>query len=156
MRRLILMRHATAGPSLGEDLARPLTAQGAREAAAAGRALAARGLSPDLVLVSPARRTQETWEAMADLFPNARMQTQPRLYDASADVLMDAAEDETEAGTVMLIAHNPGLHQLAYNLSTRAARPAPRDFPPATSAVFGFEAGRPRFPTLILPGEPQT
>lgn len=153
MRRLILMRHATAGPSLSEDLARPLTAQGVREAAAAGRALAARGLYPDLVLVSPARRTQETWEAMADLFPNARLETQLRLYDASADVLMDAAEDEMEAGTVMLIAHNPGLHQLAYNLSTRAARPAPRDFPPATAAVFGFEAGRPRFPTLILPGE---
>ncbi len=153
MRRLILMRHATAGPSLGEDLARTLTAQGVREAAAAGRALAARGLNPDVVLVSPARRTQETWETMADLFPNARMETQLRLYDASADILMDAAEDEIDVETVMLIAHNPGLHQLAYNLSTRAARPAPRDFPPGTAAVFGFEARRPRFPTLILPGD---
>jgi phosphohistidine phosphatase len=154
MRRLILLRHATAGPSHGDDLSRPLTAKGVREAAAAGRALAARGLMPDVVLVSPARRTQETWEAMAELFPNARVETAPRLYDAGAEILMDAAEDEVEAETVLVIAHNPGLHQLAYNLSTRAARPAPRHFPPATAAVFGFDNGRPRFPTLILPGEP--
>jgi phosphohistidine phosphatase len=152
MRRLILLRHASAAGHAGSDLQRPLTAKGQAEAAAAGRALAARGLNPDKVLVSPARRTQETWAAMADLFPGAEVETAPALYDAPADVLFHAALHE-EADTVMVVAHNPGLHQLAYNLCTRAARPAPRDFPPSSLAVFGFEGGSPRFPTIILPGE---
>lgn len=152
MRRLILLRHATAAGHAGDDLARPLTTRGEREAAAAGRALAARGLAPDKVLVSPARRTQETWAAMRDFFPGAEMELAPGLYDAPPEALLDAAFAE-EAETVMLVAHNPGLHQLAYSLCTRAARPAPRDFPPSSLAVFGFEGRTPRFPTIILPGD---
>src|SRR5689334_22652953 len=105
MRRLILLRHATAANSFGDDLARPLTAKGTREAAAAGRALATRGLNPDKVLVSPARRTQETWAAMADLFPGAEVEIAPALYDAPPDVLLDAAFYEEKADTVLIIAH---------------------------------------------------
>jgi phosphohistidine phosphatase len=155
MRRLILLRHATAAHPLGDDLARPLTAKGTREAAAAGRALATRGLNPDKVLVSPARRTQETWSAMQDFFPGAEVETVPALYDAPPETLLDAAMDETEADTVLVVAHNPGLHQLAYSLSIRAGRPAPRHFPPGAAAVFGFEGKSPRFPSVILPGEPE-
>ena len=59
MHRLILMRHAeaeTAAPS-GGDEARPLSATGRAEAEGMARALAERGLRPDLALVSGAVRT---------------------------------------------------------------------------------------------------
>ena len=54
MHRLILMRHAQAQPSApaGGDEARALSETGLRDAALMGRALAERGLRPDLALVS--------------------------------------------------------------------------------------------------------
>ena len=59
MHRLILMRHAQAQPSApaGGDEARALSETGLRDAALMGRALAERGLRPDLALVSTATRT---------------------------------------------------------------------------------------------------
>ena len=70
MHRLILMRHAQAEASApsGGDEARPLSAAGRAEALLMGRALAERGLKPDLALVSTAVRTRQTWEQMHDAF----------------------------------------------------------------------------------------
>ena len=70
MHRLILMRHAQAESSApsGGDEARPLSAAGRAEALLMGRALAERGLKPDLALVSTAVRTRQTWEQMHDAF----------------------------------------------------------------------------------------
>src|SRR3954453_9424386 len=60
-RRLVLVRHAQAAQ--GEvDADRTLTERGARQAAAIGAWLAQTGLIPDRVVVSPARRAQQTWE----------------------------------------------------------------------------------------------
>jgi phosphohistidine phosphatase len=55
MQRLILMRHAKrngrAAPAVDRD--RDLSARGRSDAALMGRALAAKGVRPDLALVSP-------------------------------------------------------------------------------------------------------
>ena len=62
MQRLILLRHGKADSvsALGGDLERGLTDRGRRDAALMGRVLADAGFTPDLVLVSSARRTCET------------------------------------------------------------------------------------------------
>lgn len=137
MDRLILMRHAkaerrTAG---GEDFARALTEEGKADAALVGKALAKDGLVPAVVLISAAQRTVETWDAMQGSFPKARVQRLQSLYNAAPMTILDTLEG-VAAGTVMVIGHNPGIHELAVGLLRENG---------AGSAVLGKVASR--FPT---------
>lgn len=118
MDRLILMRHAKAErrAASGGDFERRLTEEGRADAALVGRALAKDNLIPAVVLISAAQRTVDTWEAMKAAFPNAL--------------------EGVTAGTVMLIGHNPGIHELAVGLLREGG---------AGSAVLGKIASR--FPT---------
>src|SRR5580658_6810616 len=95
MRRLILFRHAKAEPrGPGEDdFDRPLNERGREDAAIIGRALADQGHRPDLALVSPARRTTETWVNARDAFPAAAVELAPELYDGAPDAIRMAIAD---------------------------------------------------------------
>jgi phosphohistidine phosphatase len=137
MDRLILMRHAKAErrSASGEDFARPLTDEGRADAALVAKALAKDGLVPGMVLVSAAERTVETWDAMQETFPKARVHRLQTLYNAAPLGILDALEGAT-AGTVMVIGHNPGIHELAVGLLREGG---------AGSAVLGKVASR--FPT---------
>ncbi|MBE7218388.1 MAG: histidine phosphatase family protein [Caulobacteraceae bacterium] len=140
MRQLILLRHGHAEPRApsGRDLDRALTPEGRRESARAGEALAAAGLRPDRALVSAARRTQETWTAAAQALEGVASDVREDLYEAGADALLEAAQ-ACEDETVLVVAHNPGVGELAARL---AGAPAP--FPPAAFAAYLWEAGAPR------------
>ncbi len=161
MERLILMRHGEAerpAPGL-EDFDRALDAEGRVESRLIGAALAKAGLEPDLALVSSARRTLETWQAVAEAFPRVvDMQADRSLYVASAARLAAAASLMAPRGrTLMMVGHNPGIHQYAVNLAKRAeasnadvARLYER-FPTGSVAVFGMTAeGGPTFERLLL------
>ncbi len=154
MQRLTLMRHAEAEQNASKgDFNRALTASGQAAARIVGEHLAARGLVPDLALVSNARRAVQTWEAAQPAFPTARLELVPELYNAPAKTLLAAAK-RADAGHVMLVAHNPGLQVLALELVVRAravkqAGLALQTFPPATAAVFRFEDDAVLFETLI-------
>jgi phosphohistidine phosphatase len=154
MRRLILLRHAEAeSEAVGGDFHRGLTERGRLDARQAGTVLAARGMVPDLALVSTARRAIETWEAAAPAFPQAQLSLDPELYNAEAAELM-AAVLAAEADTLMIVAHNPGLQVLSIELLTRAGARGQADlrlFAPATAAVFAFEGVAPRFEAVIRP-----
>ena len=65
-RTLVLLRHAKAEQVGPTDFERALSRRGLADGAAAGGWLAGLGVSPDLALVSAARRTVETWTAVAD------------------------------------------------------------------------------------------
>ena len=69
MRELILLRHAHAEPAAAgqDDAARPLSAIGREEAAAAGDWLRSHGARPDRVLCSPSTRTRQTLAGLGDL-----------------------------------------------------------------------------------------
>ena len=75
MQRLILMRHAEAEPAAGSgrDRDRVLSGRGRKDAAAMARALAGRGMRPDLALVSPAARTHQTWDLLHDAFGDVQV-----------------------------------------------------------------------------------
>ena len=60
------MRHAKAEQTSTTDFERHLAERGHADAADAGRWLAARGVEPELALVSAAVRTQETWDALVE------------------------------------------------------------------------------------------
>ena len=146
MDRLILLRHgkAEAGAASGRDYDRPLTDRGRRDAVIVAQALDQAGVRPDLVLVSPAARAAQTWEAMAEIFPRARVELAPALYEIAPDAILALARGQADgARTVMVVGHNPGLGQLAAWLSQDAPPNEGRlriveGFPTAAAAVIGF------------------
>lgn len=121
MRRLILFRHSKADRSQpGErDIDRALTERGRRDAAQTGAYIASHALTPDRVLLSPARRTQQTWEqAAAALQPAPAASIVERLYDASGHTVLAAVKEvPASARSVLVVGHNPGLHDLALLLA---------------------------------------
>jgi phosphohistidine phosphatase len=122
MKRLTLVRHAKSSwkDAALADIDRPLNGRGKGDAARMGLYLAERGIVPDIILVSPARRTRKTAQLLTSALPDAtgRVLSDPALYEASAAVLLDRvrALDETWQH-VMFIGHNPGLTDFA-NLLT--------------------------------------
>lgn len=160
MHRLILMRHAQAESSGGDggDRERPLSPQGRADAALMGRALAARGLRPDIALVSAALRTRQTWDAVEDALGDVEVRLEPDLYDAPAETLRRHVQDAEEAaGCLLVLAHNPGVHLLAHEyLVQGAASPALVDrlagFPTGAAAVFAIDAaGRAACEVFLTP-----
>jgi phosphohistidine phosphatase len=161
MDRLILFRHgkAEADSASGEDFDRRLAPRGVRESAEMGAHLADLGFLPDLVLVSPAARTRETWAAAEQNFPKAKARFDDDLYHAdSGSIRHEAQRAGAGRGTVMVVGHNPGLQELAVQLLTEGAAPpsliarATRQFPTASAAVFLFDGnGRPAFDGLFFP-----
>jgi len=120
MRRLLLFRHAKATQSKpdAEDRPRILIKRGRKDSTRIGTYLATDALIPDRVLVSPAARTQETWEFAALALRSAvEVVTVEQLYDATPDTIIGLIkETPAEVHSLMVIGHNPGLHDLALTL----------------------------------------
>ncbi len=120
MRRLILFRHAKAERSEPgtQDRARALIERGRKDAAKIGAYMAGHALVPDRVVMSPAARTQETWKFAATAFRPAPAALQvERLYDATPHAILAVIKDiPAAAHTLLVIGHNPGLHELALML----------------------------------------
>jgi phosphohistidine phosphatase len=148
MHRLLLLRHAKAErlQGGGSDRDRVLTARGRDDAKTIGAYLVRHRAVPDRALVSPAARTRETWELLSQAFhtvPPADFED--RLYDASLETLLDAIRD-TRAGaaTLLVVAHNPGMQELASLLVATgdidARERLGRGFPTAALATITFAA----------------
>ena len=156
MQRLILFRHAKAEThsDTGEDFDRRLAARGRDDALQAGRRLAEAGHAPDLGLVSAARRTIQTWETAATAFPQARVDVMRELYNADSTALLEAIEAAADrAETIAVVAHNPGIGELAMRLGRRDMRLA-RGFPTSAVAVFDVgEDGRYAVADVLMPDD---
>lgn len=141
---LILTRHAKSAwdDPMQDDFDRPLTDRGRASAEAIAAWLDAKGQRPDVVLVSGAERTVETWNRMAPTFPRAVARTVPSLYLGNAAAILAALRAEA-APTVMIICHNPGIADFARRIA-RAPADHPRfaDYPTAATTVLTFEAER--------------
>ncbi len=119
MRRLMLLRHAkTESVEPGApDRDRKLTKRGRTDAPVIGAYMARHGLVPDLVLISPVTRAQETWALLAAAFAaEPRSVTDERIYDASPQKLIGVIRAARDAHALLVIGHNPGLQQLALRL----------------------------------------
>lgn len=145
MRRLILLRHAKAERPDGiADLDRALNPRGREAAARIGAYLAAEGLRPDHVLVSPSTRTMQTWEGIRPNFEGLDAETVPSLYEALPPRILDAIRAAPgEARSLLVIGHNPSLHDLALQLADDGPRKMRADlrakFPTAALAVIDFD-----------------
>jgi phosphohistidine phosphatase len=119
MRRLMLLRHAKterAGP--GErDRDRKLMKRGRSDAPVIGTYMAHHNLVPDLALVSPATRAQETWALVAPSFAKSpKMTVEDRIYNAGTGQLVDLIREPRTAKSLLLVGHNPGFHELAVQM----------------------------------------
>jgi phosphohistidine phosphatase len=150
MRRLMLLRHAKTendAPS-GRDLDRRLDNRGRHDAADIGGWIGRHPPFPDLVLVSHAIRAHQTWEiaweAMKDLGPEPLVELVPELYGADPAQLLQIirAAAAADPQRLMLVGHNPGMHELALALAgsgDAAGRKALADnLPTSGLAIFDF------------------
>lgn len=117
MIRLALVRHAKSdwGDSGLADHDRPLNARGERDAPIMAARLASSGFVPDVILSSTALRARTTAQTFADEF-GLEVALERRLYAAPGSTLLRAAA-AAGAASVLLVAHNPGITDLASALS---------------------------------------
>ena len=116
MHQLLLLRHAKSSwddPKL-PDHDRPLSARGRAAAAAMAQAMRQLGLNPDVVLVSTAKRALQTLHAIEPWDDTPLTEIVDGLYLADPPKLLAALHRVAEtARSVLLVGHNPGLHELA-------------------------------------------
>jgi phosphohistidine phosphatase len=119
LRQLLLMRHAKSSwddPRLS-DHARPLNPRGRTAAAAMREAMRELGLAPDIILASSARRTLQTLEALEPWDDTPLVEPMDSLYLADPAQLLAILHKAPEtARSVLILGHNPGLHELAAQL----------------------------------------
>ncbi len=165
------MRHAKSSwddPVL-DDFDRPLGARGRKAARRMGGYIERNGLVPDLVMCSAARRVRETWKlARESIDGEIRSSATRGLYLASSDRLLRAVRRVPDGvGRLLVIAHNPGIQELAIRLDAdaddgRAGGPSDEmraKFPTAALAVLSVDArswsevarGRARLVDFVVP-----
>ena len=140
MKRLILMRHAEAGWHINmDDHERPLSANGIRDAKKIGSWLKEKEYIPDEVISSTSVRTRET---LSYLFLECPQIFEKSLYLADAEQMKSTLKTLLSE-TVILLAHNPGITELAYDLMNHEEKHENfMDFPAASTLVIDFKADR--------------
>ncbi len=148
MKRLILMRHAKTEP-WGEgidDFGRALTEQGHADAVHMAREIVEAGWSPERILVSSARRARETCAKVAAIVTGEKVRPMESLYLSGVRGLAEAVAENDGARTLMVIGHNPGLHDFALSILREGGSGHPEaalrlneKFPTSCAAL--FEAG---------------
>lgn len=113
MARITLIRHGkTEISAFGkQDFDRSLILRGQQNSSAVGIFLRKHKMLPQLVLVSPALRTRETYEFMRPHWPgNIEVKFPDELYEASATALLQAIVNHGgDHENVAVIGHNPSL-----------------------------------------------
>lgn len=140
---LILMRHAKSdwgqGPELGgRDIDRPLNARGVADSERMASWLGTRLAAPIHILISPARRAQQTAEALREKLKVASFETHEPLYLAEQPLLGRIVAD-AQFAHMLIVGHNPGMEELVEFLrpSIRFTSEFSKLMP--TGAVYAFE-----------------
>ena len=149
MLTLSLLRHAKSSwsnPAL-PDRERPLATRGVTDAPLMGKAMAERGIYPELVLCSSARRTRDTLDlVLPELRVEPKIVYVDALYHASPEEMLEMLHGiQPGANRVMLVGHNPEIQAFALDLVGSGPKHF-RDrlrtkYPTAGLAVINFVSG---------------
>ena len=147
MIRLAILRHAEAVPlAHGGDAERELSKSGRMMAEHMGRYFRDAGLKPDLALVSPSKRTRETFDALergaGEKFP---VDYVPELYSAALSTLEEVLAGAPKTAKFLLfVGHNPGIAEFANALAGKGKKSELSrmrgHFPTPCLAVIDFDA----------------
>lgn len=145
MTTLVVVRHAKSDWSGAHaDRDRPLAPRGRRQAAEAGRWLAAHGPALELAVVSPAERARATWDLVsAELAAPPPVRVAEAAYSFDGGALRSLVA-ETEASAYALVSHNPAVEELVSLLTGEDVA-----MPTSCLAVIDLAAGR-----LLTHGRP--
>jgi phosphohistidine phosphatase len=117
LKTLLVLRHAKSSwdePGL-DDHERPLNTRGRRDGPSMGALIRTERLTPDIIISSDAVRARTTAEAVAHAARyGGQIMLSPQLYLAGPDEIVAVLRSvkDTDAGTVMIVGHNPGLEHL--------------------------------------------
>jgi len=141
MKTLLLIRHAEAGwGDFGQaDIKRSLTERGMQQAFNIANSIRDKNLVPDAMFSSTAKRAEMTTQILADNmgFPIEKVLWRKELYLAEADMLLTTAEQaDDELQSLAIIAHNPGLSELASHLLPHETM---HGMAPATAVVITWD-----------------
>ena len=121
MKTLLLLRHAKSdwGDSSLRDFDRPLAERGERDAPRIGKALRKRGVTPDVIIASPAARAKATVQAaMKAAKLELNVTFDEAIYGASSAELMKIIRRLPDGSScALLVGHNPGLEDLVGRLT---------------------------------------
>lgn len=137
---IVLVRHAKSSwaDDQLEDFERPLNERGLKDAPSMGQRLHQKEIAPDLIMSSPAFRAISTARRMArELAYDLRgIQCNTKIYEANVSALIEIIRNlPDDLNTVMLVGHNPGIHELCYYLTLKL----PEDFPTCATAVIRLD-----------------
>lgn len=117
LKKLYLLRHAKSDQNadVASDKERPINPRGKKDCITIGNYLKANSIRPDLVLCSDAVRTTQTAN---NIFKTAGFDVPivflKELYLATpGEILKEIAKIDNSISSIMVICHNPGIHQLA-------------------------------------------
>jgi phosphohistidine phosphatase len=140
VKRVWLLRHTKSSwddPRLA-DQDRPLAPRGRKAAKRIARWASDNEVRPELVLCSTARRARETLDLVLAGFGGPQAEIEDGLYHASAaDLLRRLRAVQESVMEVLLVGHNPALHELACVL----APPGPEAFPTGALAELRLAIG---------------
>jgi phosphohistidine phosphatase len=147
MLTLSLLRHAKSSwdDSDLDDFDRPLSRRGESAAPRMGAYMAEQGLSPDLILCSPAARARQTLGlVLPHLSGGPTVVYEDNFYLAAPSLLLARIRRiEADVRHAMIVGHDPGMHVLALELSgsgeAKNLQALAAKFPTAGLAVIGFK-----------------
>lgn len=142
VKTLLILRHATAASqgADGQDITRPLTSLGVREATIQGLFLKEAGILPGHIFSSSAGRARQTTETLAEaLGASLEPRFHDELYNAPGmEILEHVQQIPDENDTALLVAHFPGVAELLDILTTDFHEVAVA-YSPATMAGISFK-----------------
>lgn len=114
MKTLYIIRHAKSSwdASNVDDFERPLNDRGKRDAPRMAKRLKEKGIRPDLMVSSPAKRAFATSKKIAKVlkYPKENIKTDRSLYHADEENMLAVIQGlKDKHNIVMIFGHNPGL-----------------------------------------------
>ncbi len=139
MKRVIIVRHAKSVPyGYDDDFNRDLSSRGKSDASIIGSELRKRGIRPDAMISSPAKRALKTARIFAEQleFEKNKIIENQDIYDGQTtsefvDMIQDLTED---INTAFFFGHNPGFYYFVGNLLTSFHD----DMPTCSTVVIDF------------------
>lgn len=123
MKTLYIMRHGKAEEGANKaDYKRKLISKGMKRNQKVGELLLDKKANFEALLCSNATRTLETAIILADIFkfPTSKIQQAKELYLAPAGMMLQFIYAlDNDLSSALLVAHNPGISELATSLSGR-------------------------------------